>query len=365
MENNSEKDLYIREGIKGGHEKNTPPTTPTGSATGNQILKQLSVVKMSVLKELYNEGKRTKFVKRIAHNMGYSNGDTKTVRTHLFGLQQLKLVERDSPTSVWWVSDLGVSMILGGEKTLVVSEVRGGHPTPEWLKPRSHNIKIKVKVHERPSRKDWLESWIPNDSMKNNIFYSKKFGDIGMTYTGSNIIFQLPILNFKSTDDALAEGYKIADALSLRLEDDVEGLKFGGRKVTAQVISQHHALVNDPFAKWMVKNGITYSDGTLDVDSSQQDELEFTDPSDAHLHTTRYIKHIKNIAENDLPTMGELTKIVYGGNVNVSELANSHKLIIEAILNTQKQLDSLTKHQKIAIERLEIESRNGEWKRYI
>lgn len=201
--------------------------------------------------------------------------------------------------------------------------------------------------------------------MKNNIFYSKKFGDIGMTYTGSNIIFQLPILNFKSTDDALAEGYKIADALSLRLEDDVEGLKFGGRKVTAQVISQHHALVNDPFAKWMVKNGITYSDGTLDVDSSQQDELEFTDPSDAHLHTTRYIKHIKNIAENDLPTMGELTKIVYGGNVNVSELANSHKLIIEAILNTQKQLDSLTKHQKITIERLEIESRNGEWKRYI
>lgn len=126
MENNSEKDLYIRGGIKGGHEKNTPPTTPTGSATGNQILKQLSVVKTSVLKELYNEGKRTKFVKRIACNLGYSNGDTKTVRNHLLGLKQLKLVERDSPTSVWWVSDLGVSMILGGSKTLVVSDTRGG-----------------------------------------------------------------------------------------------------------------------------------------------------------------------------------------------------------------------------------------------
>jgi DNA-binding transcriptional ArsR family regulator len=332
-------------------EKKNPPPPPI--STGNQKLVRLRKTKLAVLIQLYNEGKTTQYVKRIAINLMI---DPKTVRFHLKSLKTLGLVKYSgdkNKTGIWNTTSKALNYIEGGEKTLVMYE-EGVENFNEWLHPRSHNIKIKVSVLSRPSSNAWLDGWNPNPRIKNNIFYSKKFGDIGMTYTGKNIIFQLPELVFNHSDDAIAEGNKLIEVICLELEHEIEGLKLGEKTVFSQVISQHHAIVNEPFAKFMAKHGITYRDGTIDVDASTRTpELEFTDPKKAHEHVSNYIDYVKDFTTKDVPLASEITKILYENNLQIRKIQETQN---QAIMNTQKQMENLTRLTSLAVERLNVKS---------
>lgn len=259
-----------------------------------------------------------------------------TVQQHLRELRGMGLAVKNG--CLWYVSELGSSFIRGGLRGGLDVGVcdRGGRVSSfEWLeKVRSHNLKVIVEVVDEPVG-NWLDDWKVNDKMRNNVFYVTRFGDIVITYTGRSLVYQLPILNFESTAEALAECGRVADALSKKLEGDFVGLRLGSRNIKYRLISQHHAIPNDPFAVFCVKHGFSFGDGVVEVDASRKNvpELEFVSSEKAHIHHERYVEHTKDILLNDVPKISDIVKIIRETN--------------EQVLNNMKQIGLLTQSQSI------------------
>jgi len=236
-----------------------------------------------------------------------------TIIEHLQGLEKLGLAIKGE--YLWSITREGKDY-LGGRLNLVGYE-RNGVDVTNWLQDRCHNIKIKYEVIEKPSNRMWLTSWSKNSKIKNNVFYTKRFGEIVTTFTGKSLIFQLPILKYKNSEIAVAEAGRISIALKDKYEYEIVGLKLGQREVTAQLITQHHAIPQEPYAKFCSKHGISYKDDYIDIDASDTPELEFTDKDNAHLHHNRYIKQVTDIILNNPPTN--------------SELNNRHEQLLKAV----------------------------------
>jgi hypothetical protein len=351
--------------------QNLKPSPPYIS-TGNLILEK---TKKAVFLELYNDGK---LHKKIAHIAKKLHIDRKTVKEHLLTLVPYGVVRNDGKAgsySQWYVTERGIKVINSGGYVLVMSEREEGDKKPnnkDKLESVPHNIKVKVKVLEKPSRKDWLESW-HLASLKNNVnFYTHRMHGVGMTYTGLNVIFSIP--PFKALpSDAHDIAYKIAIKLCHQLEDEIEGLKLGHitkKDITIQIINQHMALVNDPFAKWLAKNNISYSDGVIDIDSSRgktKSEIEAVDSKDAHIHMHKYINLIEDVMLNDLPSLSDITKLINQNSKTINALASNQAFLLESITATQTQIENLTKLNHLAVERLsklEQTQHDGYWRNY-
>lgn len=256
--------------------------------------------------------------------------DRATIRYHLHKLENAGYAKYEN--HLWHNIYKGE----GGGKILVGYERGGGRTTPEWVHDRAHNIKVKYEIINSPKNKDWLNNWIPNNELKNHIQWRKRFGDILQIYTGKSIIFQLPVMQFKNSEIAMAEAARIADRLASRIMHEVPGLELGDRNVHTQAhtISQHHAIPNDPYAKWLKKHGITFKDDIIDVDASESPELEFTDSEKAHIHHEDYANYIKDIVLNDHLKPSELLDAINKTHMIVREIASAQ-------VNTQVQLQSL------------------------
>jgi hypothetical protein len=283
-----------------------------------------------------------------------------TIVEHLQGLRSLGLATKGKSNSygeLWVITEQG-KQYLEGSVSITMYERKGSVSSQgvrqTWLDhSRSHNIKIKFQVQETPDIKSWIAlSWKPYN-LKNNVFYTKRFGEVVTTFTGKNMIFQLPPIKASDPEIANAEAGRLAMKLKEQYEKEVSGLKLGTYSVHAQIISQHHAVVNDPFAKWCQKEEISYRDKQIDIDaSSGQDspELEFTDPKNAHTHFARYVEHQKDIIENEVP--------------KISEIAQTIKQIVEANRETANGLLAITEYLKRQIPKTEEFHFNHEYGGY-
>lgn len=259
------------------------------------------------------------------HNIAKkTNKHRSTIQQHLRELNTLGLVSKDS--FLWGLTKQGIDF-LGGGLTLVGCERGGRVVVNQWLHDRAHNIKIKIAVTKTPPNNLWLMDWNTNKKIKNNVFYSKSFGDVLTTYTGKSFIFQLPVLRFKDSEMAVAEAGRVAHALIKQYEYDIPGLKLGGfPDIKAQLITQHHAVPNDPYAKFCLKHGITYRDELIDIDASEKGtpEIEFTDSQNSHIHHQRYIEHQKDILLNNSAKPSELTEYVKA--IAISQATTNNQL---------------------------------------
>lgn len=221
-------------------------------------------------------------------------------------------------------------------------EREGGGTTTKWLKDRAHNIKIKVPVVHNPKTTAWLKAWKKNDRIVNGVFYTQKFGEICTTYTGKSLIFQLPILNFEDSEIALAEAGRIAQAMIEKYEMEVYELKLGDPDIKMQLISQHHAIPNEPYAKFCFKHGFSYKDEAIDIDASKSPELEFVDKNKSHAHHQNYIKYVKDFSTKDVPTASEVS-------VMIAQTQEQLKEIISCQVNTNMQLQTLATSVKLLV----------------
>lgn len=260
----------------------------------------LGNTKRTVL-ELLSKGLSTHRIAKKTHR------DKSTIVQHLKDLQQMGLC---SKSILWSVTAKGKDY-LGGGFSVVGYDDGGVVTTAKKFYDRAHNIKIKVAIIAQPHHKNWLKGWKKNDKMKYNVFYTRRFGEIVTTYTGKNLIFQLPPLTFKDSDTVMCEAGRITMALIKQYEEDVQGLKLGEHDIKAQVISQHHAIPNHPYAIFLHKHGISYQDELIDIDASTGiPELEVKGKK-SHLHHTAVINDIKDKLINNPPTNTVLGNSIY------------------------------------------------------
>lgn len=258
-----------------------------------------------------------------------------TVVQHLQELELMGLSEKvmiNKYNGIWKITKPGINY-LGGRYNPVGYE-RQGVGTTDWLQDRAHNIKIKLEVTKRPNENAWLSDWSANDKIKNNVFYTQRFGEIVTTFTGKSLIFQLPILYFKDSEIALAEAGRLGMALKQKYESDVLGLKLGGSDVSMQLISHSHAIPNEPYAKFCKKHGFSYRDEMLEIDSSKSPELEFTDKEEGHIHHSNYIDYVKDFAKQKVPLPSDIAKAIGRTQEQLKEVATAQ-------LNTNTQLQSV------------------------
>ena len=259
-----------------------------------------------------------------------------TIVQHLQEMEKKELTKKElfngERTFGFWKITKSGRDYLGGRFSIVGYE-RGGVGTTDWLQDRAHNLKIKIEVKQKPENQAWLSDWGRNDKIKNNVFYTQRFGEIVTTFTGKSLIFQLPMLYFKDSEIALAEAGRLGQALKQKYEEDVEGLKLGGSGVSMQLISQSHAIPYEPYAKFCKKHGFSYRDEMLEIDASKTPELEFIDKDDSHIHHSNYIDFVKDFAKQKVPKSSEMAKIVFETQKQTLELYQSQ-------MNTNTQLQS-------------------------
>ncbi len=282
-----------------------------------------------------------------------------TVIEHLQDMQRMGLTakgETNSYGDLWKITEQGKAY-LGGRSAIAGYEpegvgfsqgVRQNPQNTNWLRDRPHNIKIKFEIKQAPEKIEWASlGWKPNN-LKNNVFYIHRFGEVVTTFTGRSLIFQLPIMNFESPELATAEAGRIAIALQEKYEKEIVGLKLGIYNINAQLISQSHAIPNDPYAKFLVKNGITYSDGIMDVDASTKcskcgeavPELEFSDNEKSHIHAQRYIDHQKDIVVNEVPKISEIMQVIKQQSQIILQQADVNKETASGLLSISKFMET-------------------------
>lgn len=341
---------------RGVREKSATPTYPP-VAVGNQNLLHLHDMSLGVFKALSTIGSN---ITQIAKEMGIARS---TVREHLNKLAKYGLVEKITHPGLWKFTQEGKRLLPrvadGVAEILVPYERRGGESMPEWLHDRAHNIKVRVLVESRPSTKAWLDGWYVNDRVKNNVFYSSKFGDIGMTYTKKSIIFQLPILYFESSEIALAEGMRIVRELTVKLEHEIEGLKLGKKykPYVQEIITQHHAMVGEPYAEFLTKHGISYKGINVDIDASKGKktgaELEFTNAQESHIHHSVYAEHVEDIIIQEEPAkISQITSTLGKITAQIGSLGIHTRDTMQIQTNTNKQLEAVVTLHKSLIESL-------------
>ena len=261
------------------------------------------------------------------------NKHRSTIQQHLRELKNLGLAEKKN--YLWYIKGAG----LGGGFPLVGSE-RADQSTTKWLQQdRGHNVKIKADVLHCPNSRDWLKNWFANREMKNNVFYTQRFGEVVTTYTGKSLIFQLPIFNHEDSDTVLIEAGKMGMALCEKYEKDVPGLKLGHCDVKLQIITQHHAIPQDPWAKFCKKNNLSYHDESITIDASDTPEIEFTDPMKAHIHHEQYVSIVKDFATKDVPKLSEITHMIAKTQDQLYQLSCSQMNLVKLMTPAPKQKD--------------------------
>lgn len=249
-----------------------------------------------------------------------------TIIEHLRGLRDKGLVLKGpSVCDLWSITESG-NAFLEGRDDFAPYE-RSGVGATDWLQDRAHNIKVKFMIEEKPSDiEGYLTGWKKNDKMRNNVFFSKKFGGATVTYTGKSLIFQLPVFKNSSPEMALASAGHLAMQLKQKYEREIPGLSLGKYTTNAQVISQHHAIVGDPFARMCKDMGITFQDDYIDIDASANNiaEIEFKDKEKGHVHAQNYIEHVKDVILNDVPKMSEIAETMknIAGKIQESQEVN-------------------------------------------
>ena len=211
-----------------------------------------------------------------------------------------------------------------------------------WNITRAHNLKIKVNIITHPTK--ITSEWSKNDKLKNNVQYYHKFGDIHTTMTTQSFIFQLPILYFKDAELALAEAGRVVGQLIKIYEKLNPGLKLGEYSIKNQVlekksklITQHHAIPQDPYAKLCHQLNISYRSEILDVDASDTPEIEFVDKHQAHAHHQRYAHTIEDIVTHPkVPLPSEQDTRIKTNTENISDLIGLHKDLALQMTNLTK-----------------------------
>lgn len=276
---------------------------------------------------------------------------TTTVKGHLRSLADKKLALFHNNKYI--ITKLGRDL-LGGRGNLEGYE-KGGVISAEWLHDRAHNIKVKCEVMRQPSS-DWLNSWKIDKSLKNQVFYKQKKGDLLITFTGKNIVLQMPIMYAKDAELADAEAGNRAVLIMRDLEKEYDGLLLGNYKVSAQLITQHHAIPQEPMSKKAKEFGLSYMDEKMHIDASQTPELEFVHKETAHNDFTRYVDFVKDFSTKDTPKISELTLAL---NMMQKQLMTNQEqlgVLVVAQTTTQKQIMKLIP-QEPKINQLIVNSR--------
>lgn len=274
------------------------------------------------------------------------NKDRASVRYHLRKLKKIGFCHNDN--TLWQITPAG-RQHLSPQTTLksVVKDARrvrreGVQSTSQWQpEDRAHNIKIKFPISSKPESLGFLIGWRKNEAFKNNPLFHTEKGDVGVTYTGKSMIFQLPIIRANAADIALAEAYRLAKELKMQYERDVPGMKLGDLIIDNQVISQHHALQNDPFSVFCKEKGITYLDKEINVDASGgSPETEFVG-KDSYKHFDNYLDFMREIMQGEIPKPSDLSKLIYSTQEQLTATLESIRNLAESQKNTQLQLNTL------------------------
>lgn len=283
-------------------------------------------IKWTILK-LLREGKGKL---KIAKSM---QRDVSTIDEHIRKLFKDGYVIKTSKR--WKVSKVGLSVLSGGVNVRE-SEKQGG--ATQWLNNvRTHDIKVLVKVKNKPVAEDWLLDW-REKKLRNNVFYTQRYKGIFTTYTGTSLIFQLPPIRAESSEIAIAECGELVKDLISYYERTIRGLKLGGYDVKATVLTQSQAIPYDPIAKWCKSKDLWYRDEIINIDASQTPELETVHSGEAHKHLNNYVRVVKDFMVNDTPTISEMAKLLEQTN--------------KQMLQTQQQLNLLVQSQEIIVKQM-------------
>lgn len=335
-------------------EKHTVPLSSNANLSEKKLF-LLQDTKKRVLDAIY------KFDKKVSVHLLYRHLNTSksNIYYHLKGLKKIGLIKDNGKFGVIRITQKGKKYVNHPEKSLVgyerqlqtkntkKNQKNSVENSDEWLKKdRLHNLKVLIKVLQIPKNRDWLKSW-DNYKMKNNIFHTSYFGDIHLTFTGKNIICQLPPLLFRNSDVAIAEGLRITRLIAIKLQKENKGLNLGELKHELQVMTQHNAIPNDPYAKWCYENNITYKDDVLELDGSNgTPELEFVSKF-SNEHHSNYVEFIRDIVLTKSPKYSDLSKIVGTMQNQLIELSRQNQSI-------QKQQELLVQNQINLTEQLTI-----------
>jgi DNA-binding transcriptional ArsR family regulator len=332
----------------------------------------IRTTKRLVLKLLSEGGNAHSIAKELQLNKA-------TVVEHLQSLQKLGLTKKGQSIQinnnrygdVWSITDQGTTYLRGGF-SLVEYERGGVGVTEQLYSDEPHNIKIKFEIKEKPTEQDLIAfGWIPNDKIRNNVFYRKRFGEYLTTYTGKSLIVQLP--RMKKTfepDIAIAEAGRIAMLLKDQYEKEIPGMKLGKYSIKPQLISQEHAIPNHPFAEKLVQNGITYQGKISSVDASTNcsrcgskvPETEFKG-KDSHIHVKELMDFTDDIALNPSAKMSEIVKTIKLQGEMILEQNKTNSETAEGLLGVVKFLESQVKKPNETVKN--FKTRSSDFRSYI
>lgn len=139
---------------------------------------------------------------------------------------------------------------------------------------RSHNLRYKCKIVRYPkSKSEFLEDsnvW-RMVGMKNWKKYLRDLDGGGhLQVTPEYFIFYLPQIFDFSSDGASERAKKIVYGWMKEMMKEYDGLVLGEPERISSIISQHHAILNHPFAKKCRKAGISIITPRHSIDSSKK-----------------------------------------------------------------------------------------------
>jgi hypothetical protein len=174
-----------------------------------------------------------------------------------------------------------------------------------FLIDRSHNFKFKVFVVSKPTNNEWLKNWRPY-KLRYTTYYILQDGNITTTYTGKNLIIQMPV-NIGENPLALVESAKKTVRRLIKRYESTYGLNLNSN--TVDLITQHHAFQNEPFALKCTELGRSYNyEKSICIDASENGigEYEFIDNNNADKHAYTWMRHTKDIVTNCTKLQSEL-----------------------------------------------------------
>jgi DNA-binding Lrp family transcriptional regulator len=229
---------------------------------------------------------------------------------------------------------------------------------------RAHNIKIKY---------DLVSPFIPSD-LENYRKYSLNYNDryihkeefYNIEFTSKSLLIQFKPIQATNAEDIMQVLKAAADEIVKDLQAKYKGLQVSGGVTNGQVISQHHAIVNDPFALWLRSKNISFSDGLFDIDSSTGiGELEFTSTETAQADWTKYNEHIKDIVTSDKQVkLSEMEQRVSNIEANMEKLSSCLVSSVRQQESLMKQLELLVNLEINRMKPKEVETKEWEDKNW-
>jgi DNA-binding MarR family transcriptional regulator len=227
----------------------------------------------------------------------------------------------------------------------------------------------KLKFHStwtapREIRKEIENTWSSDKDMGWKR-YQEKFKDYNVMFSPNYVTITLKKF-YAPVKDAESMAFEKANKIIHDLEKTYPGLRIGTPKCTMRILTQEHAIQEDPFARWCVNSKIyidNYKDRVTIDASDGTPEIDFISNRLSYEDAVKYADHIVSLVDGSetIPSTeewGAVRESIMQISGVLPELARQMELHLE-VMNDMKESQRETLNTQREITMAVREIRNG------